>query len=157
MRNASIQRTLTLFLQAVVILIGISAAAFLLWEPQVEGVNAHATNVEIYFQDSLLAYAYAASLFFFVILYQAFTLLGYSEQKHIISAQSVRALRTIQYCAMTMVPLIVIGVVWILSVESDDRPPILAMGLVTSFFFIAIATAAAMYARRVQNALNTTS
>lgn len=145
------------FFKAVIILIGIGAVVFLLWEPQVEGVNAHATNIEIYFHDPLLTYAYIASISFFVILYQAFTLLSYNEQKKLFSLDSVRALRTIQYSAMAMVVFIVIGVAWILSIESDDRPPILAMGFVATLISIGIATVAAKFAKKVQDTLGAKS
>lgn len=45
----------TMFLQAVVVLIGIGALAFLLWEPHLKGRNANATTFEIYFNDPFLA------------------------------------------------------------------------------------------------------
>jgi hypothetical protein len=60
----------TIFLQAVIVLIGIGALALMLWEPHIEGRNAHATLFEIYFNDPFLAYAYLASIPFFVALYQ---------------------------------------------------------------------------------------
>ena len=66
----------TIFLQALIVLIGIGALALMLWEPHIEGRNAHATLLEIYFKDPLLAYAYLSSIPFFVALYQAFTVLG---------------------------------------------------------------------------------
>src|SRR5882757_4418154 len=66
----------TKFLQAVIVLIGIGALALMLWEPHIEGRNAHATLFEIYFKDPFLAYAYIASIPFFVALYQAFKVLG---------------------------------------------------------------------------------
>ena len=52
----------------------------MLWEPHIEGRNAHATLFEIYFKDPFLAYAYIASIPFFVALFQAFTILGYVGQ-----------------------------------------------------------------------------
>ena len=66
----------TIFLQVVIVLIGIGALALMLWEPHIEGRNAHATLFEIYFKDPFLAYAYIASIPFFVALYQAFKVLG---------------------------------------------------------------------------------
>src|SRR5215210_2916938 len=60
------KRSATIFLQVVVVLIGIGALALMLWEPHLEGRNAHATPFEIYFKDPFLAYAYLASLAFFV-------------------------------------------------------------------------------------------
>ena len=67
----------------VVVLIGLGALALLLWEPHLEGRNAHATLFEIYFNDPFLAYAYGASIPFFVSLYQAFKLLGYAGQNQV--------------------------------------------------------------------------
>jgi uncharacterized membrane protein YraQ (UPF0718 family) len=57
----------------VVVLMGIGTLVLLLWEPQIEGRNAHATLYQIYFNDPFLAYAYIASIAFFVALYQTFT------------------------------------------------------------------------------------
>ena len=70
-------RSSTIFLQVVIVLIGIGALALMLWEPHIEGRNAHATLFEIYFKDPFLAYAYIASIPFFVALYQAFKVLEY--------------------------------------------------------------------------------
>ena len=70
------KRSSTIFLQIVIVLIGIGALALLLWEPHLEGVNKHATLFEMYFKDSFLAYVYVASIPFFVALYQAFKVLG---------------------------------------------------------------------------------
>jgi Protein of unknown function (DUF2975) len=70
----------TIFLQAVIVLIGIGALALMLWEPPIEGRNAHATLFEIYFKDPFLAYVYFASIPFFVALYQTCKVLGYIGQ-----------------------------------------------------------------------------
>src|SRR5689334_8445789 len=91
------------FLQAVVVLIGVGALAFLLWEPTVEGVNANATFSQIYFDDPFLAIAYLVSIAFFVGLSRAFKLLGYIGQGKVFSPESVKALRTMRYCAMILV------------------------------------------------------
>ncbi len=77
------KRSSTIFLQIVVVLIGIVALALLLLEPRVEGRNAHATNFEIYFQDPLLALVYVGSIPFFMALYQAIKVLGHvGRNKH---------------------------------------------------------------------------
>src|SRR6185503_16641248 len=93
----------TIFLQAVIVLIGIGALALLLWEPHIEGRNAHATPFEIYFKDPFLAYAYFASIPFFAGLYQTFKMLGYIGQNKAFSRASVKALRTIKYCAIAII------------------------------------------------------
>src|SRR3990170_7700607 len=101
------KRSSTIFLQVVIVLIGIGAIALMLWEPHIEGRNAHATLFEIYFKDPFLAYAYIASISFFVALYQAFKLLGYIGRNEVFSQRSVKALRAIKYCAIALAALIV--------------------------------------------------
>src|SRR3954466_13927549 len=94
------KRSSTAFLQIVIVLIGIGALALMLWEPHLEGRNAHATPFQIYFKDPFLAYAYVASIPFFVALYQAFKVLGYTRQNKVFSQAAVNALRTIKLCAL---------------------------------------------------------
>src|SRR5689334_6802970 len=89
------KRSPTAFLQTVIVLIGIAALAFLLWEPHVEGVNRHAKFFEVYL-DLFVAFAYIASIPFFVALYQAFKVLGYVGQNKIFSQEAVTALRTMK-------------------------------------------------------------
>src|ERR1700752_3761839 len=93
----------TIFLQVVIVLIGIGALALMLWEPHIEGRNAHATPFEIYFKDPFLAYAYIASNPFFVVLYQAFKVLGYAGQDKVFSQAAVKALRTIKFCVISII------------------------------------------------------
>jgi len=78
-------KKISIFLQTVIVLIGIGAVALILWEPHIEGRNAHATLFQIYFNDPFLAYAYIASLPVFVALYQAFKVLGYAGQNEVFS------------------------------------------------------------------------
>src|SRR5689334_3402712 len=91
------KRSATLFLQAAVLLIAIGTLGLLLWEPQIEGRNAHATQFEIYFHDPFLVYAYTAAVPVFVGYCQAFVLLRHLRQNN--RQASVTALRTIRYCA----------------------------------------------------------
>src|SRR4051812_8378291 len=111
----------TLFLRAVLVLIGIGACVWLLWEPQLEGVNAHATLFEIYFKDPFLAFAYTASIPFFVGLYHGFKVLGYAGRNDEFSASAVRSVRTIKHCAIALLGFVVIGEIIIFSHDSDDR------------------------------------
>src|SRR6476469_9288475 len=98
-----IKRSSTAFLQIVIVLIGVGALALMLWEPHLEGRNAHATPFEIYFKDPFLAYAYVASIPFFAALYQAFRLRGYAGQNKVFSQRAVKALRTIKLCAIAII------------------------------------------------------
>ena len=152
----STKRNSTIFLQVVIVLIGIGALALMLWEPHLEGRNAHAILFEIYFKDPFLAYAYLASIAFFVALFQAFTLLGYIGQNKVFSLDSVRALRTIKYCAIALVAMIGAAVAYLfIAVRGkDDIAGGVAMGVVMIFVSVVIATAAAVFERLLQNAVN---
>ena len=148
------KRSSTLFLQTVIVLIAIGALALLLWEPQIEGRNAHATNVEIYFKDPFLAYVYVASTPFFVALYQACKVLGYAGQQKVFSQVAVKALRTIKFCAIAIIGFVAVGEIFMMLGNSDDRPPAVFMGILITFGSIVIATAASMLERIVQNAVD---
>ena len=149
------KRSLTIFLQIVIVLIGIASLALLLWEPQIEGVNAHATNFEIYFKDPFLALVYIGSIPFFVALYQAFKVLGYAGQNKIFSQAAVKALRTIKYCALATIGFVVVEEIFImLNHGSDDPAGGIFMGVLITFGSIVIATAAAMFERILQNAVD---
>ncbi|MEA2166472.1 MAG: hypothetical protein QOK37_4599 [Thermoanaerobaculia bacterium] len=153
---ASPKRGATIFLQVVLALLGIGALALMLWEPHLEGRNAHATLFEIYFKDPFLAYAYLASIAFFVALFQAFTLLGYVRQNRVFSPDSIKALRTIKYCAMTLVAMIggAVAYLFIAMRGKDDIAGGVAMGVVMIFVSVVIATAAAVFERLLQNAVD---
>jgi hypothetical protein len=146
-------RSSTIFLQSIVVLIGIGALAFLIWEPHVEGVNKHATIFEMYF-DVFVAYAYVASIPFFVALYQAFKVLGFAGQNQVFSQEAVKALRTIKYCALAIIGFVAVSLLFMISGDRDDRPAGVFMRLLVAFPSIVVATAAAMFERILQNAVD---
>ncbi|MEY4168440.1 MAG: hypothetical protein RIR52_2264 [Acidobacteriota bacterium] len=149
----SMKQISTIFLQVVVIFIGIGTLAFLLWEPHVEGRNVHATLFEIYFKDPFLAYAYLGSTPFFATLYQTFKLIGYARQDRAISSTAVSAVRMIRYCAVAIVCFVAVGEIFILTSNSDDHAPGVAMGVVISFGSIVIAAVAVVLEGVLQRAL----
>lgn len=148
------KRTSTVFLQVVVVLIGIAALALLLWEPQIEGRNAQATQFAIYFKDPFLAVVYIGSIAFFVAVYQAFKLLGYAGKNKVFSQAAVRALRTIKYCAITIIGFVAVEEIIIMFNNSDDRAGGVFMGVLITFGSVVIATAAAMFERILRNAVD---
>ncbi len=72
----------TIFLQVVVVLIGIVALAIMIRFPLTEGRAANLDLFSIY-ADPFIIYGYLASIAFFVALYQAFKLLGYIGQNKV--------------------------------------------------------------------------
>jgi len=152
----SVKRSATIFLQVVLVLVGVGALALMLWEPHLEGRNAHATLFEIYFKDPFLAYAYLASIAFFVALFQAFMLLKYIGQNQVFTLNSVNALRKIKYCALILVAAIggALAYLFIAVRGKDDIAGGVAMGLVMIFLAVVIATAAAVFERLLQSAVD---
>jgi hypothetical protein len=148
------KKSSTIFLQVVIVLIGIGALALMLWEPHIEGRNAHATFFQIYFNDPFLAYAYIASIPFFVALYQAFKVLGYVRQTKTFSQATVKALRTIKYCAIAIIGFVAVSVIFIYPMfgDKDDRKAGVFMRIVITFTSIVIATAAVMFEQILQDA-----
>ncbi|HET7007054.1 MAG TPA: DUF2975 domain-containing protein [Candidatus Binatia bacterium] len=135
-------------------LTGIVALILMLWEPHLEGRNAHATLFDIYFKDPFLAFAYVASIPFFMALYQAFKVVGYAGHNKVFSPAAVNALRTIKFCAIAIIGFVAVSVVFMPFSDPDDRPPGVVMRLVIAFGSIVIATAAAMFERILKNAVD---
>ena len=151
------KRSSIIFLQIVIVLIGVAALALLLWEPQVEGVNKDATQFEIYFQDPFLALVYAGSIPFFIALYQAIKALGYVGRNQVFSPEVVKSLRTIKYCALAVIGFVVLEELFILlsgNRDLDNPGAPIFMGLLIAFPSIVVATAAAMFERILQNAVD---
>jgi hypothetical protein len=145
----------TVFLQVVVVLIGIGALVLLLWMPLTEGRATNLDLFHIYF-DPLILYAYAASIAFFVALYKTFKLLGYIGQNKVFSTDSVKTIKSIKHCAIILGILIVLAGVYIrLFHEKEDDPAgFIAICIVTTFVSIVFATAAAVFEKLLQNAID---
>lgn len=143
----------TIFLQVVIVLIGIGAIAALLWEPHLEGRNAHARPFEIYFKDPFLAYVYVGSTPFFVALYKAFRLLGYARQNQAFSHEALKAMRAIKYSALATAGLIVAADAYIVIANNgkDDYAGAVALGIIATFASIVVAAAAVVFERILQN------
>lgn len=149
------KRISIIFLQAAVVLIGIVALAILIRFPLTEGRAANLDLFSIY-ADPFILYGYVASIAFFVALYKAFRLLGYIGQNKVFSSNAVGALKSIKYCAIILSILIVIAGLYIkISHNKEDDPAgFLAMCIVTTFVCIVVATAAAIFEKILQNAID---
>lgn len=148
------KRSTALFLQFVIVLVGIATLAGLLWEPQVEGRNARATTWEVYFNDPFLAYMYLGSTPFFVALYRAFGLFRHVRQSGTFSQVTVDALRAIKHCAFILIGFVAGGVVFIIRFgDKEDRPAGIFMSFLVTLAAVAIAAAAAVFARNLQSTL----
>ena len=149
------KRISILFLQAVVVLIGIVALAILIRFPLSEGRAANLDLFSIYL-DPFILYGYAASIAFFVALYKAFRLLGYIGQNKVFSSAAVKALKSIKYCAIVLSVLIVAaGLYVMISHHKDDDPAgFLAMCIMATVVNVVVATAAVIFEKILQNAID---
>lgn len=143
------------FLQVVIVLIGIVAIAILLWFPQTEGRAANLDLLSIYL-DPFILYGYATSIAFFVALYKAFKLLGYIGQNKVFTSNAVKTLKSIKYCAIIISILIVLAGLYIrlFHHKEDDPAGFLAICIVTTFVAIVVATTAAIFEKLLQTAID---
>jgi len=148
----------TAFLQVVIALIGIGVLVAMLWEPHLEGRNAHATLFEIYFRDAFLAYVYVASIPFFVALYQMLKVLGLARQNRAISPAAVRATRVTKYCSFMTAAAIVAAAAYLMIAtapgDSDDPAGAVMLGAVAALVSVIFGTGAAVFERVLQNAVD---
>lgn len=149
------KRTSTIFLQAVIVLIAVAVLAILIRAPLTEGRAVDLDLLSIY-MDPFILYGYLASIAFFVALYKAFKLLGYIGQNKVFSPDSVGTLKSIKYCAIILSALIVMAGLYVkISHHPDDDPAgFLAICIVTTFSSIVVATAAAVFEKILQNAID---
>src|SRR4030095_5268948 len=132
-----------IFLQGVIVLIGIVALAILIRFPLIEGRAANLDLFSIY-ADPFILYGYSASIAFFVALYKAFKLLGYIGQNKVFSSNAVGTIKSIKYCAIVLSVLIVTAGLYIRIAHNkeDDPAGFLAICMMTTFASIVVATAA---------------
>jgi len=145
----------TIFLQGVIVLIGIGTLAIMIRFPLTEG---RAENLDLFsiYSDPFILYGYAASIPFFIALYKAFKLLGYIGQNKAFSLDSVKTLSSIKYCAIVLSIFIVMAGLYIRIFHNKDDDPagFLAMCMVTTFVSLVVATAAAVFEKILQNGMN---
>jgi len=151
-----LNRGSTLFLQVVILLIAVGALAGLIRFPQTEGRAANLDLLSIY-TDPFILYIYIASLSFFVALFQAFKLLGLVDKNQIFSQAAVTTVRNIKYCATIFASFIAAAILYIFvmaKATNEDSAGAVAMGVVLIFASAVIATAAAIFQKLLQNAVD---
>lgn len=142
-------------LQAAVVLLAGSVLGVMLWVPPHEGRNANATLFATYFKDPFLAYAYIGSIPFFAALWQAFKVLGDMGRGEVLAPRTVKALRSIRYCALATAGLVSGGVAFIIITAGgkDDIAGGVMPGAFAVFVSLAAAGAAAVFENMVRSAL----
>ncbi|ASS95736.1 DUF2975 domain-containing protein [Peribacillus simplex] len=146
----------TLFLKIAVILIGIPVLALCIFVvPEIANFAAELYPDMTYLKYLILIDLYASAIPFYFALYQAFKLLSYIDKNKAFSELSVRALKTIKNCAITISVLYVVGMpLFYLMAEMDDAPGIILIGMVVIFASMVIAVFAAVLQRLLQEAID---
>lgn len=138
----------TLFLKVVIYLIGLPALGICV----IIGGVSLSGNAGIYLP--ILMVMFIAAIPFFYALYQGLLLLRYIDKNIAFSQLSVKAIKTIKYCAFTISVLYAAGMPLIIYVaEKDDAPGVVMMGLVFIFVTLVVGVFAAVLERLLQNAI----
>lgn len=150
MKNAS-----TLFLKLAVILMGIATLALCIFLVPKFGNFAGELYQDIaYIKYLVFIVMYGAAVPFYFALYQAFNLLRYIDEKTAFSELSVKALKYIKCCAITISCLYVLGLPLFHFIAKKVDSPIGIMGLIIIFASLVIAVFAAILQRLLQEAIN---
>jgi hypothetical protein len=144
----------TLFLKLVLCLIAIVVLAGMIRFPQTEGRAAHLDVISIY-SDPFILYIYIASIPFFVGLYQAFKLLNLIDANKAFSQGAVNTLKNMKFASLSLIGFITLAEVYIrFFVHGDDPAGPMALGIYMALAFGVIATAAGVFQKLFQNAVD---
>lgn len=144
----------TLFLKTVLVLIAIGVLAGLIRFPQTEGRAANLDLISIY-KDPLIIYSYIASIPFFVGLYQAFKLLNLIDANKAFSQGAINTLRNMKFASLSLIGFIALALFYIrFAVHGDDLAGPTMLGIIATFAVSVIATAAAVFQKLLQNAVD---
>lgn len=144
----------TIFLKIILVLIAVGTIVGLIWFPQTEGRAANLDLVSIY-KDPFIIYVYIASIPFFIGLYQAFKLLSLIEHNKAFSQNAVNALKNIKYASLTLIAFVLLALVYIrFFAHGDDPAGPTMLGIVTILGLIVITSAATIFQKIFQNAVD---
>ncbi|MBT2738727.1 DUF2975 domain-containing protein [Bacillus sp. ISL-7] len=150
------KRGKTLFLKIADILIGIPVLALCIFlVPEIWNVAAKLLPEFAYIKYLVSIVFYASAIPFYFALYQAFKLLHYIDKNKAFSQISVKALKKIKHCAITISILHVLVLpLFYLFAEKDDAPGVIFVGLVVPFASMVIAVFAAVLQKLLKEAID---
>ncbi|MED1103441.1 DUF2975 domain-containing protein [Bacillus paramycoides] len=146
----------TLFLKTAIILIGIPVLALCIFlVPKIGNYAAELYPDIASIKYLVLINLYATVIPFYSALYQAFKLVSFIDKNNAFSKLSVRALKKIKYCAVTISILYVVGMpLFYLVAERADAPSIIILGMLLIFASMVIAVFAAVLQRLLKDAID---
>ncbi|KZD33746.1 putative membrane protein [Bacillus cereus] len=144
-----------MFLKVIIFLAGISVLALcILLVPEMANFAANLYPNIAPMKYLVFIVMYGAAVPFYVALYQAFNLLQYIDENTAFSELSVRALKNIKRCAITISGLYVLSLPLFYFIAKKMDPPIGLVGLIIVFASLVISVFAAILQRLLQEAIN---
>ncbi len=146
----------TIFLKLAVILMGLPVLALCIFlVPEIANYAAELFPDWAYMKYLVFIDLYASAIPFYFALYQAFKLLSYIDKNKAFSELSIKALKKIKNCAITISILYVAGMpLFYLLAEVDDAPGIILIGMVVIFASMVVAVFAAVLQKLLKNAID---
>lgn len=146
----------TLFLKVAIILMGIPVLALCIFlVPKIGNFVAELFPDRTYLKYLVLIDLYAAAIPFYFALNQTIKLLSYIDTNKAFSELSVRALKNIKNCAITISALYVLGMpLFYLIAKAVDPPFIIPPVMVIIFASMVIAVFAAVLQKLLKNAID---
>jgi len=150
------KRVSTFFLKLAIILMGIPVFALCIFlVPEIGNITAKLLPEFAYIKYLVSMVFYVSAIPFYFALYQAFNLLRFIDKNKAFSELSVRALKIIKYCAITISSLQVLALpIFFLFADKDDAPGVVFVGLVIPFASMVIAVFAAVLQKLLQEAID---
>lgn len=145
----------TLFLKAVLLLIALVILVLYTYAfPELARRDAAAHPDDDFLRSVFLLSGYVFFIPILVALYQTFKLLILIDRNEAFSALSVKALRTIKYCAIAVIAFIVLGVLFMMVfVVDEDITPFITLGVIGSFGSSVIAVFAGLLQKLLTDAI----
>jgi hypothetical protein len=148
------KRWSTIFLKVIILIIAIAVLTGMIWFPQTEGRAVNLDLISIY-KDPFIIYIYFASIPFFIGLYQAFKLLNLIESNKAFSQDAVITLKIMKLASLSLIGFIILALIFIRFFANGDDPAGPTMlGVCVSLGFGVIATAAGIFQKLLQNAVD---
>ena len=145
----------TIFLKIVIVLMALPVLAICIFVvPPMSAFVGELLPKWAFLQWPFMIALYGTAIAYFIALHQSLKLLGYIDRNIAFSELSVKALKNIKYCALTIAGLYILCLPIILYVaQIDDAPGLGGLGMVITFGALVIAVFAAVLQKLLENAI----
>lgn len=154
MNKISINNSSTLFLKIILLLASAVIFILMIRLPLVEGRAANLDLFSIY-TDPFIIYIYIGSIPFFIGISQAIKLLNLIDQNSAFTQNAVNTLKNMKIASLSLIGFIASAIIYLhLSTSNDDLAGPTMLGICSTLAFGSIATAAGLFQKLFQNAVD---